>query len=640
MYLFFDTETTGLSGTSDRIVQIAWVLTDAVGNVLAEESHIIKPVGFSIPSGATAIHGITTERAIRDGRPAREVLLALEKNAPSTRCLVAHNMTFDLKFLRMEYENIQRTFPFPSTPMFCTMKQTTALCALPKLSGAPGAKWPKLQELHWHLFHRHFDGDHDALADAKACMRCFFELKRQELIVAPLKTINWGSDDSKTAVSTRSADFELKHQSLLAENAALKEELARRKKTIEAISQPDDHLTRSVIEKVSLNNREKAGLENCPLDVQKQLLRDPDPEVRFILAKNPCIAAETALRIWASDENTAVRHEITKNKYFGLRPFGEIRSDWLERDVLALAKLCEEALKGKFEIQEQERQNRLEEEEEQRLYAEEKGAYLQCLAELLDLVRNPKSTSKSILKALESPAWEVNPDAEDDLNDFSDECLSQFMVAAAKHPKANSQLLERCLDKAIEASDLKDEYLADEESNDYYPILVAVAQNQKCPPSCLTRLYDLVDIADEQTSSLALAIAGNSSAHESALAGLVIYNHSDSEVAVAARNNPNYSAKAALPLWKDLASNPYWDDRESVAKNTDCPEVIQLQLAKDVDYRVRIALTENPNLSPKTLRALLRDKDEDVRNYALDRKDRDGRESNLPEQTEKSIKPF
>ena len=53
MYLFFDTETTGLpySSTSNyenwpRIIQIAWLLIDEDGDIKSKNSYIIKPKEF------------------------------------------------------------------------------------------------------------------------------------------------------------------------------------------------------------------------------------------------------------------------------------------------------------------------------------------------------------------------------------------------------------------------------------------------------------------------------------------------------------------------------------------------------------------------------------------------------------------
>jgi len=53
-----------------RLVQLAWVLADEQGAILAEKSVIIRPDGFSIPAASTAIHGIDDAKANAAGNPA------------------------------------------------------------------------------------------------------------------------------------------------------------------------------------------------------------------------------------------------------------------------------------------------------------------------------------------------------------------------------------------------------------------------------------------------------------------------------------------------------------------------------------------------------------------------------------------
>ena len=84
MYLFFDTETTGLpknwkAPVTDltnwpRMVQLAYLLYDKNGNKISEGDHIIKPEGFSIPTSSSQIHGISNEIAKRDGKAVLAVL--------------------------------------------------------------------------------------------------------------------------------------------------------------------------------------------------------------------------------------------------------------------------------------------------------------------------------------------------------------------------------------------------------------------------------------------------------------------------------------------------------------------------------------------------------------------------------------
>ena len=59
----FDTETTGISTTNDRIVTAA--LITRTGSDVALRTWLIDP-GVPIPAAASAVHGITTEYARRE----------------------------------------------------------------------------------------------------------------------------------------------------------------------------------------------------------------------------------------------------------------------------------------------------------------------------------------------------------------------------------------------------------------------------------------------------------------------------------------------------------------------------------------------------------------------------------------------
>ena len=194
IYLIFDTETTGLpknwkAPTSDvdnwpRLVQLSWVLTDGVER--EEFNFIIKPNGFEIPTEASGIHGITTERAKQDGRN-REFILDLFRSAVNIAdVVVAHNLNFDQSIMGAEYFRTYKDNRFEqrlaTKQTFCTMLQSTELLGITG-NHAGKSKWPKLQELYYHFFGTDFDGAHDAINDTRACEACYFKIK--ELATPP-----------------------------------------------------------------------------------------------------------------------------------------------------------------------------------------------------------------------------------------------------------------------------------------------------------------------------------------------------------------------------------------------------------------------------------------------------------------------
>jgi DNA polymerase III subunit epsilon len=181
MYLFFDVETTGLSPNSNRIVQIAWVICDRMGNTLERHAAIIRPNGFRIPPQSVRIHGITTERALREGVEIRSVMRSFALACRKTSTIVAHNADFDLGFARAELRLLGERDPTVGHNVVCTMKRSTSYCRIPSGTRS-GYKWPKLAELYEHLFGKSFVGAHDAENDVEACRACFFELVKRGVV--------------------------------------------------------------------------------------------------------------------------------------------------------------------------------------------------------------------------------------------------------------------------------------------------------------------------------------------------------------------------------------------------------------------------------------------------------------------------
>lgn len=185
MYLFFDTETTGLprnwkAPVSDlnnwpRLVQLAWLYYDKDGNKLSGNNFIIKPEGFSIPSDAARIHGISNERAMREGAVLQSVLNEFQTLISQSSHLVAHNMSFDEKIVGAEFLRKNMTNAISAKNRICTMEKSTNFC---KLDGPYGYKWPKLSELHYKLFGTGFEEAHNAAVDINATAKCFFQLKK------------------------------------------------------------------------------------------------------------------------------------------------------------------------------------------------------------------------------------------------------------------------------------------------------------------------------------------------------------------------------------------------------------------------------------------------------------------------------
>ncbi|WP_341999747.1 3'-5' exonuclease [Microbacterium sp. LWH7-1.2] len=101
----FDLETTGVDVTADRIVTAHVGLLDASGRVIRARDWLADP-GVEIPEGASAIHGISTEHARANGRPAGEVVgevvAAVSALLDAGIPVVAYNAPFDFSLLKYE----------------------------------------------------------------------------------------------------------------------------------------------------------------------------------------------------------------------------------------------------------------------------------------------------------------------------------------------------------------------------------------------------------------------------------------------------------------------------------------------------------------------------------------------------------
>lgn len=102
-FLGFDTETTGVDVTADRIVTAALVHRDA--GTTTVRTWLLDP-GIDIPPGVTAIHGITTDHATAHGRAPAEALEEIAAEIAAAQAadipLVAYNAGFDLALLDHE----------------------------------------------------------------------------------------------------------------------------------------------------------------------------------------------------------------------------------------------------------------------------------------------------------------------------------------------------------------------------------------------------------------------------------------------------------------------------------------------------------------------------------------------------------
>lgn len=115
----FDTETTGIDTSNDRVVSSTLAVLGAGGEVLERHDWLLDP-GVEIPDEASRLHGITTEAARARGLPAAEgiagILEGLRSVLDRRLPLVVYNAPFDLSLMRAEARRHELEWlgaPFP-----------------------------------------------------------------------------------------------------------------------------------------------------------------------------------------------------------------------------------------------------------------------------------------------------------------------------------------------------------------------------------------------------------------------------------------------------------------------------------------------------------------------------------------------
>ena len=196
LFLFFDTETTGLPSdwnapSSDvtnwpRIVQISWIISNIRGQIISKQNYIVKPEGFSIPSEVSQIHGITTERALEVGEKLNNILDHFLQDIQQVSYVIGHNISFDKNVVEAEIyrkgsEKHLDEFVIDkyvdmleNKPTICTMLSSTNYCRIPQYNNR--YKWPKLSELYEKLFYKELVDAHDSSVDIQATFDCFWKL--------------------------------------------------------------------------------------------------------------------------------------------------------------------------------------------------------------------------------------------------------------------------------------------------------------------------------------------------------------------------------------------------------------------------------------------------------------------------------
>ncbi len=189
LFLIIDTKTNGLpiswveppTNTLNwpRLIQIAWIVCDPMGQPLEKQAYTIKPMGFDIPKSVEEHLGISTEKAIETGTDPIIVLWGLADIIEKCTEVVGHNMILHRNVIAAEMVRFEIKHKLNERQKTCTKERTTSFC---NLAGNNGLRWPKLYELYEMLFYEPMPEDLDILGETEALANCYFELKKAKVL--------------------------------------------------------------------------------------------------------------------------------------------------------------------------------------------------------------------------------------------------------------------------------------------------------------------------------------------------------------------------------------------------------------------------------------------------------------------------
>lgn len=142
--IIFDVESTGLDSESNYIAQLSYM-------IVGSEEDVAKNFFFTVPKmdlGAENIHGLSKAKLEKLSRGKQFKDFADEILNDFKRCnlCIGHNVDFDLKFLKKEFERLGIKINYLQEKIYCTMHKYTDILKL-KPHRYDKYKWPKLSEV-------------------------------------------------------------------------------------------------------------------------------------------------------------------------------------------------------------------------------------------------------------------------------------------------------------------------------------------------------------------------------------------------------------------------------------------------------------------------------------------------------------
>lgn len=218
--LVFDTETTGLiprrytsMSENPYILQLACILYDTTEKKILDtmNDYVNIPENVEISEKVTQVNHIDKNILNEKGINILQVLNKFTNMFDNCDLIVGHNIEFDVKMIKIEFQRNNITLSDKMIQKmykcYCTMRSGTAVCQI-ECENKYGKyfKFPKLEELYYHLFKIYPINMHDAYNDIIVCLQCYMSMEHQYIIddnSFKVNSINTNSDNVafKNAIS-------------------------------------------------------------------------------------------------------------------------------------------------------------------------------------------------------------------------------------------------------------------------------------------------------------------------------------------------------------------------------------------------------------------------------------------------------
>ncbi len=165
-----------------RLASFAAILLDDKLETVAEVETLVKPDGWVMTLGASAVNGLTTEQLERDGVLIIDLLAYYHGLIDSGHVIVSFAAQCDCKQMRGEARRAGLDDKFEQTLNICLMRATMGL-GIKKESGKGG--WPKLEDVCRHFGVPVEPKIHTALNGARCAHGVFLALHKLGKLPAP-----------------------------------------------------------------------------------------------------------------------------------------------------------------------------------------------------------------------------------------------------------------------------------------------------------------------------------------------------------------------------------------------------------------------------------------------------------------------